>query len=125
MFYGELAEATDLSELLDCEYDSLLELLRYMHSDGVNMSGGNVTGVLVLAKVVPSVADKCTKYLNDNLDPSNVFGVLSSAQKYEEKNLVYQCWDVIDKQTEEAVKSDGFGTIERSLGQLRDPYLKQ
>ena len=26
-----------------------------------------------------------------------------------------QCWKVIDKQTEEAVKSDGFATIERSL----------
>ena len=50
-----------------------------------------------------------------NLDPSNVFSILPSAEKYEEKNLVDQCWKVIDKQTEEAVKSDGFATIERSL----------
>ena len=26
-----------------------------------------------------------------------------------------QCWEVIDEQTEEAVKSDGFVTIERCL----------
>ena len=117
MFYGKLAETTDSIELPDCEYDSLLELFRYIYSDEVNLSGRNVMGVLYLAMkyMVPSLADKCTEYLQDNLDSSNVFSILPSAQKYEEKNLVDQCWKVIDKQTEEAVKSDGFTTIERSL----------
>ena len=30
MFYGELAGTRDAIELPDCEYDSLLELFRYM-----------------------------------------------------------------------------------------------
>jgi len=30
MFYGELAETRDSIELPDCEYESLLELFRYM-----------------------------------------------------------------------------------------------
>ena len=117
MFYGELAETTDSIELPDCEYESLLELFRYMYSDEVILSGSNVMGVLYLAKkyMVPSLADKCTKYLQENLDPSNVFSILPYAQKYDEKNLVDRCWKVIDQQTEEAVKSDGFATIERSL----------
>ena len=117
MFYGELAETTDSIELPDCEYESLLELFRYMYSDDVILSGSNVMEVLYLAKkyMVPSLADKCTKYLEVNLDPSNVFSILPSAQKYEEKNLMDRCWKVIDKQTEEAVKSDGFATIEKSL----------
>ena len=117
MFYGELAETTDSIELPDCEYDSLLELFRYMYSDEVILSGSNVMGVLYLAKkyMVPSLADKCTKYLQDNLDPSNVFSILPSAQKYEEKNLVDRCWKLIDEQIEEALKSDGFATIDRSL----------
>ena len=74
-------------------------------------------GVLYLTKkyIVPSLADKCTKYLQENLDPSKVFSILPSAQKYREKNLVERCWKVIDEQTEEAVKSDGFATIERAL----------
>ena len=34
MFYGgELAETANSFELPDCEYDSLLELFRYMYSD--------------------------------------------------------------------------------------------
>ena len=117
MFYGELAETTDTIEVPDCEYDSLLELFRYMYSDEVILSGSNVMGVLYLAKkyMVPSLANKCTEYLHNNLDPSNVFNILPSALKYEEKTLAYRCWEVIDTQTEEAVKSDGFGTIKRAL----------
>ena len=46
MFYGELAETTNTIELPDCEYDSLLELFRYMYSDEVILSGSNVMRVL-------------------------------------------------------------------------------
>ncbi|KAL9980097.1 hypothetical protein ACROYT_G008640, partial [Oculina patagonica] len=78
MFYGELAETGDCIELPDCEYESLLELFRYVYSDEVNLTGSNVMGVLYLAKkyIVPSLTDKCTKYLQENLDPSNVFSIL-------------------------------------------------
>ena len=117
MFYGELAETRDSIELPDCDYESLLELSRYMYSDEVNLSGSNVMGVLYLAKkyMVPSLADKCTEYLQNNLDPSNVFSILPTAEKYEEKQLVDRCWKVVDKETKAVVQSDGFATIERSL----------
>ena len=116
MLYGELAETRDTIDLPDCEYESLLELFRYVYSDEVNLSGSTVMGVLYLAKkyMVPSLVDKCTKYLHDNLDASNVFDILPTADKYEEKDLVDQCWEVIDNQTKVAVDSDGFVTIQRS-----------
>lgn len=117
MFYGELVETKDSIELPDCEYESVLELFCYMYSDEVNLSGSNVMGVLYLAKkyMLPSLVEKCMEYLQENMDPSNVFSILPSAQKYEEKNLVERCWKVIDEKTEEAVKSEGFATVERSL----------
>lgn len=117
MFYGEFAETKDSIELPDCDYASLLELFRYMYSDEVNLSGSNVMGVLYLAKkyMVPSLAKNCSEYLSKNLDPSNVFSILPSAQKYEEKDLVDWCWEMIDEQTEEAVESEEFVTIQRSL----------
>ena len=40
---------------------------------------------------------------------------MPSAQKYEEKTLVDRCWKVIDEQTEAAVKSDSFATMDKSL----------
>ena len=48
MFYGELAETGDSIVLPDCEYDSLLELVRYLYSDEVNLSGSNVIGVMYI-----------------------------------------------------------------------------
>ena len=117
MFYGELAETKNTIQLPDCDYECLLEFFRYLYSDEVNLSGSNVLGVLYLAKkyMVPALAERCKGYLQDKLDPSNVFTILPTAQKYEEKNLVDRCWKVIDWQTEQALKSDGFETIEKTL----------
>ncbi|KAL9958783.1 hypothetical protein ACROYT_G035843 [Oculina patagonica] len=73
--------------------------------------------VLYVAKkyIVKSLVHECIVFLRYNLDPANVFCVLSHAQKYDENILVDQCWDLIDRETEEAVKSEVFATIERSL----------
>ena len=117
MFYGELAETKDSVEISDCEYESLLELFRFIYSDETNLTSDNVMQLMYLSKkyMLPSLADKCSAYLQENLDASNVFTVLPDVQKYEEKDLLDQCWKVIEKETEEAVKSDGFVTIERSV----------
>ena len=117
MFYGELAEKKDSIDIYDCDHKSLLELFRFVYSDEVNLNADNVMQVLYLAKkyMLPSLADKCSEFLQENLDASNVFHVLPDAQKYEETGLVDHCWEVIDKQADEAVKSDGFVTIEKSV----------
>ena len=117
MFYGQMAETTDSIELPDCEYESLLEMFRYLYSDKVNLSGSNVMQVLYLANkyMVPSLAKKCTKYLRRNLKASNVFCILPHAQKFEDRDLKDRCWKVIEEETEEAVTSDEFVTVERSL----------
>ena len=117
MFYGKMADTTDTIELPDCEYESLLELFRFIYSDEENLTGSNVTRVLYLAKkyMVPSLADKCSAYLGDNLEASNVFSILPHAQKFEDKDLEERCWEVIEMHTEEAVTSDEFVTLERSL----------
>ncbi|XP_078379549.1 BTB/POZ domain-containing protein 6-like [Oculina patagonica] len=117
MFYGQMAETKDSIELPDCEYESLLELFRYLYSDEVKLNGSNVMQVLYLANkyMVPSLRIKCNEYLRDNLKTSNVFCILPFAQKFEDKDLEDRCWEVIEKQTEEAVTSDEFVTVERSL----------
>ena len=117
MFYGQISETTDSIELPDCEYESLLELFRYLYSDEVKLSGSNVMQVLYLANkyMVPSLAKKCNEYLRHNLNTSNVFCILPLAQKFEDEDLEDRCWEVIERQTEKAVTSDEFATIERSL----------
>ena len=44
-----------------------------------------------------------------------MFCILPLAQKFEDKDLEDRCWEVIERQTEEAVTSDEFVTLERSL----------
>ena len=117
MFYGRVAETKDSIELPDCEYESLLEFFRFLYSDNVNLSGNNVMQVLYLANkyMVPSLVEKCKEYLRDNLIASNVFCILPHAQKFEDKDLEDRCWKVIEEQTEEAMTSDEFVTVERSV----------
>jgi len=95
MFYGQMAETTDSVELPDCEYQSVLEFFHFLYSDDVILTGGNVMHVLYLAKkyMVPSLADQCTAYLRKNLEASNVFSILSHAQKFEDKDLEERCWN--------------------------------
>ena len=75
--------------------------------------------VLYVAKkyILPSLADECIDflYMYRNLDPRNVFFVLSYAQQYDEKSLVDRCWQVIDRETEKVLKSEEFTTIGRPL----------
>ncbi|KAL9988071.1 hypothetical protein ACROYT_G002470 [Oculina patagonica] len=117
MFCGEMAETKEHIDLPDCEYEGMLELLRYIYTDEVCLNGNNVMQVLYLAEkyMIPCLTDECTKYLGKNLDLSNVFCVLQHAQRFENKNLLSCCWDLIDKETEEALKSNEFLSMERSL----------
>ena len=117
MFFGEMAETKNSIELPDCEYESLLELFRYLYTDEVNLSGSNVMHILYLAKkyMLPSLADKCSAYLHENLEASNVFSILPHAKKFDDQDLENRCWEVIEKHTEEAVTADEFVTLDRSL----------
>ena len=117
MFYGKAAEMKDSVEISDCEYESLLELFRFVYSDKANLNADNVMQLLYLSKkyMLPTLAEKCSAFLKENLNALNVFHILPDVQKYEEKDLLNHCWKLIETQTEEAVKSEGFVTVERSV----------
>ena len=117
MFYGKAAEMKDSVEISECEYESLLELFRFIYSDKANLNADNVMQLLYLSKkyMLPTLAEKCSAFLKENLNALNVFHILPDAQKYEEKDLMNHCWKLIETETEEAVKSEGFVTVERSV----------
>ena len=116
MFFGKVAEIKDPVEISDCEYESLLELFRFIYSDKAKLNADNVMQLLYLSKkyMLPTLADKCSAFVKKNLNALNVFHILPDAQKYEEKDLMNHCWKLIETETEEAVKSEGFVTVERS-----------
>ena len=119
MFYGQMAENIgDSVELTDCDYESLLELFRFLYSDEVKLKKANVVAVMYLAKkyMVPAVVKLCGNYLHVHmLGENSVFAVLPIAHTFEEENLEKACWKVIDKRTEQALKSDDFCAVQRSV----------
>ena len=117
MFCGNLAETKESIDLPDCGFEGMFELLRYIYTDEVHLNENNVMEVLYLAEkyLIPSLASECTDYLGRNLDFSNLFCVLHHAQRFENKELLRSCWDLIDKETEKALKSSEFMTVERSI----------
>ena len=116
MFYGQEPETVDDIEL-DCGYESLLEVLRYIYSDEVILTGNNVVEVMRLAEnlKLPSLAERCIQYLGKKLTDRNVTGILKQAQNYQMENVVTACWDVIDKHTEQVVRSEEFATVDGAL----------
>ena len=68
MFYGELAEKRLEIELPDTERPYLLEFLRFLYCDKVDLTTDNAFGVLYLAQkyIVPLLADECWAFIDEN-----------------------------------------------------------
>ena len=117
MFCGKMAETKEDVDLPDCEYEGMFELLRYIYTDKVCLTGSNVMQVAYLSAkyMIPCLAKECATYLGRNLDSSNVFGILKQAQQFANKVLEQYCWDLIDRMTKDVLKSSEFLTIERCL----------
>ena len=112
MFYGKMAEKGEEVELPDTDSNSLLEFLRFVYCDEVNLTSSNVLDVLYLAQkyIVPSLTAKCGSFLETQTNESNVFRILEEAKKFDEPKLEKQCWSFIDVNTSACVKSEALLT---------------
>ena len=117
MFCGKMTEKSDSVELLDCEYEAVLEMLRFMYSDKVELNESNVMQVLYVAEkyMVKSLVDECIHFLEQQLNAGNVLWVLSHARQYDKTDLVAHCWEEIDRDTHAVLKSAEFASIDRRV----------
>ena len=108
-------ETSDVIQLSDYEYESLMEMLRYIYTDEVILTGSNVMEVLHLSRryKLPLLSDKCTEFLRKNLNALNVINFLKQAKYDQEEGVEASCWEVIDKYTSEVIKLDEFTTIDK------------
>ena len=107
MFHGELPELSQSINLPDCDSEGLLEFLRYIYCDEVNLTGSCVMQVLYLAKkyMMPSLTSHCRSFLEANVNAENVLDVLPVVNKLEEAHLIHVCWNVVDARTEKILQS--------------------
>lgn len=83
---------------------------RYIYCDEIKVESDNVMSTLYAAKkyLVPHLAKACVRFLETRLSANNACLLLSQGRLFEEQELTQRCWEVIDAQAEEALKSEGF-----------------
>ena len=116
MFYGKRAERNSVVHLSDTNDESLEEFLRFLYTDECNLTADNAMFIWYSAKkyIVPSLAQRCTEFLESNLVVENVVTILQQAIQFDEKKLETKCWELIDSKTSKAVASDGFVDIDQA-----------
>ena len=87
---------------------------RYLYYDAVKIEADTVLSTLYAAKkyIVPYLASQCIRFLETSLDAKNACLLLSQSRLFEEDDLSNRCWEVIDAQTEESLRSDSFLEID-------------
>ena len=110
MFYGGVAEVRDRIELPDCNSESLTEFLRFIYYDELEITANSVLGIMYLAKkyLVLSLMRKCGQFLEERIDPNNVFETLSQARTFREEELEKRCWFIVDLNAKQCLESPGF-----------------
>ncbi|XP_077997550.1 BTB/POZ domain-containing protein 3-like [Glandiceps talaboti] len=116
MFYGDLAENRADIEIPDVEAQAFINLLKYLYCDEIDLTADTVLSTLYAAKkyIVPHLARACVGFLETSLSARNACIFLSQSRLFEEPELTQRCWEVIDAQAEEALKSDGFCDIDHT-----------
>ena len=88
--------------------------VRYMYSDEIELDADTVLATLYAAKkyLVPALAKACVSFLETSLEAKNACVLLSQSRLFEEPELRQRCWELIDPQSELALRSDGFCEID-------------
>ena len=113
MLYGDLAQKESTIRITDAEEESFKEFLRFLYTDDCKITAENAIRVMYLAKkyLISSLAEKCCKVLEANVNSDNVFVVLEQAVQFDENDLEAKCWDIVSKNTLECINSEAFCSI--------------
>lgn len=114
MFYGGLANSNEEIEIPDVEITAFLNLLKYLYYDEIELEADTVISTLYVAKkyIVPHLAKCCVHYLETSLNARNACILLSQSRLFEEHELTQRCWEVIDAQADEALRSESFVDVD-------------
>lgn len=115
MFYGNMADTREEIPLSDCHARSFIEFIRYLYSDEVHLTSGNVFELLYLAKkyIVPFLAESCCRFLEAELRENNVFRILEHARLFTETDLEQRCWRLLETKTSACLQTEGLLWISR------------
>ena len=107
MFYGMFEKKNEI-KITDTDSGTLLEFLRFIYCDKVELTTQNVLDVFRIADkyIVPSLVDECRRFLLANITPENACRVLELAKMFDEFALEQACWREIDQRPSECLLFD-------------------
>lgn len=110
MFHGGVAEQAKQIDLPDCNSECLTEFLRFIYYDELQITATSVLGVMYLAKkyLVLSLIRRCGQFLEERIDPNNVFETLIQARQFRVEELEKRCWFIVDLNTKQCLESPSF-----------------
>ena len=111
MFHGPIAESRNEIEISDCESrECLLEFLKFIYSDEIDLNWNNSFNVLYLSKkyMIPALSVRCCEFLSRTLTKENVLAILQQSVKLDEPDLLSRCLEFIHSVISDVVEMEAF-----------------
>lgn len=101
----------------DADPEAFGEFLRFIYTEDCSVTEENVMSIVYLATkyIVPALTSKCVKFLGKKVTAESAFELLSQAIHFCADGLEASCWNVIDVDCSNAIKSPAFLKIEHAL----------
>ena len=117
MLTGDSRNRKTTVRIADCDAKIFQLFLRYLYCEELELTMDCLPDLVHLASKysVASLVEKCVEFMKDNLNTSNVFVVLQCSEVLEDIALQKRCWDIVDLQTNEVIKSDSFSTLDKDF----------
>ncbi|CAL7945976.1 unnamed protein product [Xylocopa violacea] len=119
MFFGGMAEKSDLIPIRDVQPEAFKALLEYIYTDRVDLSSFELACELCYCAkkyMLPSLVEECTKYLWSDVSPKKACRAYEFAKLFEEPVLMEKCLQIICTKTNEVLKEPNWEEVE--LGTL-------
>ncbi|XP_054285031.1 BTB/POZ domain-containing protein 6-B-like isoform X2 [Macrosteles quadrilineatus] len=98
LFYGTLAEKSEIINVPDLEPQTFRLLLKYIYCDSTELDCIDTAGQLLYAAkkyMIPHLARVCLDYLLDHLFINNLWDILAIAEELHEEELLSSCLKVM------------------------------
>ncbi|CAD5218755.1 unnamed protein product [Bursaphelenchus okinawaensis] len=108
----------------DIDSETFKKMLQFMYTDDIQLDMDSVIHVLYCARkyAILNLERKCSDYLQEHLNLENAFAILSLAKLYDQSHLARVCFDLIDNETIEVLKTETF--LELSQEILNDVFRR-
>ncbi|XP_076359811.1 BTB/POZ domain-containing protein 6-like isoform X1 [Tachypleus tridentatus] len=118
MFCGDMADKSKVIRVSDISPIGFENLLRYAYTDALNLQSVEdaiLTATAAKKYLLPHLLRECFSFIERNVTPQTVCQVLEFANMMEAHHLIYQCLNIIDRQTYHVITSPDFPDVSVSV----------